>query len=177
MNASDDAVFQDVVQGLRRGDFTRLAPLFQADSREPSQSKFIKWCEEGRFENEPRVLAEALTCTCFLGETDTAEYLLKRGVDSSGGSGTGLNAFHWAVNRGQLGAVQLLLQWKSPLDARTRYGGNVLDTAVWSAINEPRHGQREIVAELLRAGARLHDEKFPTGDDALDAILRRDATT
>jgi hypothetical protein len=53
------------------------------------------------------------------------------------------------------------------------YGGNVLDTAIWSAINEPRPGQREIVEELLKAGARFRDEKSPTGNEALDAILLR----
>ena len=176
MQTSDDATFQDVVLGLRHGDFTRLAHMFQADrSAEARQPRIIKWCEEGRFENEPQVLAEALTCACFLGETDVAEYLLKRGSDSSGGSGTGLNAFHWAVNRGQLEAVRLLLKWKAPLEARSMYGGNVLDTAIWSAINEPRPGQREIVEELLKAGARPHDEKSPTGNEELDAILRRHA--
>jgi len=176
MQTSDDATFQDVVQWIRRGDFTRLANVFQADqSGEGRPPRIIKWCEEGRFESEPQVLAEALTCACFLGETNVAEYLLERGVDSSGGSGTGLNAFHWAVNRGQLEAVRLLLKWKAPLEARSMYGGNVLDTAIWSAINEPRPGQREIVEELLKAGARPHDEKSPTGNEELDAILRRHA--
>jgi len=176
MQTSDDASFQDAVQGLRQGDFTRLAHVFQADlSAQARQPRIIKWYEEGRFDGEPEVLREALTCACFLGQIDVAEYLLKRGVDSSGGSGTGLNAFHWAVNRGQLEAVRLLLKWKAPLEARSMYGGNVLDTAIWSAINEPRLGQREIVEELLKAGARLDDEKSPTGNEELDAILRRHA--
>ena len=174
MQTSDDAIFQDAVRGLRRGDFTRLAHVFQADpSTEPRLPRIITWCEEGRFESESQALAEALTCACFLGETDVAEYLLKQGVDPSGGSGTGLNAFHWAVNRGQLEAVRLLLEWKAPHEARSMYGGNVLDTAIWSAVNEPRPRQREIVEELLKAGARLHDEKLPTGNEELDAILRR----
>jgi hypothetical protein len=174
MQRSDDATFQDVLHWLRHGDFTRLAGVFQGDlSNETRHPRIIKWYEEGRFESEPQASAEALTCACFLGETTVAEYLLKRGVDSSGGSGTGLNAFHWAVNRGQLEAVRLLLKWKAPLEARSMYGGNVLDTAIWSAINEPRPGQREIVEELLKAGARLHDEKLPTGNEELDAILRR----
>jgi len=80
---------------------------------------------------------------CFLGCTKVAEYLLMNGVDPSGGAATGLNAFHWAANRGQVDAVRLLLRWNAPLGTRSMYGGNVLDTAVWSAINEPRPGQRE----------------------------------
>jgi len=52
------------------------------------------------------------------------------------------------------------------------YGGNVLDTAVWSAINEPRSGQREVIEQLLGAGARLEDESYPTGNSDIDAMLR-----
>ena len=133
----------------------------------------IRWCEEGRFSNQPSVLAEALTCACFLGRTDVADYLLRQGVKPAGGAGTGLNAFHWAANRGQVDAVRLLLRWNAPLGTRSRYGGNVLDTAVWSAINEPRHGQRQIIEDLLAAGARLEDEDYPTGHEEIDTLLRQ----
>lgn len=53
------------------------------------------------------------------------------------------------------------------------YGGNVLDTAVWSAINEPRPAHVQIVEELLKAGARLADEEWPTGHKEIDALLER----
>ena len=49
---------------------------------------------EGLFRSEPKALAEALTCACFLGRTSVAIYLLTHGIDPSGGAGTGLNAFH-----------------------------------------------------------------------------------
>jgi hypothetical protein len=52
------------------------------------------------------------------------------------------------------------------------YGGNVLDTAVWSAIHEPRPTHREIIEELLKAGARLANEEWPTGHKEIDAILK-----
>jgi ankyrin repeat protein len=58
------------------------------------------------------------------------------------GSGTGLNAFHWAVNRGQLEAVRLLLKWKASLDVRSMYGGNVLDTAIWPATSRDRASEK-----------------------------------
>ena len=53
------------------------------------------------------------------------------------------------------------------------YGGNVLDTAVWSAINEPRPNHMQIIEELLQAGARLEDEEWPTGHEQIDTILKR----
>src|SRR5262249_10235092 len=135
--------------------------------------QLIAWHEEGRFRDDPKALAEALTCACFLGQTDVAKHLLSHGVDPSDGAGTGMNAFHWAANRGQLEAVRLLIQSKASFESRTMYGGNVLDTAVWSAINEPREDHLQIIEELLAAGARLDSEKWPTGHDKIDAILER----
>lgn len=133
----------------------------------------VQWHEAGLFRDQTDALAEALTCACFLGRTEAAEYFLQRGVPPSGGARTGLNAFHWAVNRGQLEAVRLLIRWKAPMETRSMYGGNVLDTAVWSAINEPKPHHLPIIEELLKAGARLETEEYPTGHDAIDAILRR----
>ena len=170
-STENDAVFRNAVQGLHNGDFSRLEPLFQEQGAR--QAPIIEWHKEGRFHDEPKALAEALTCACFLGHTDVATYLLNQGLDPSGGAGTGLNAFHWAANRGQLEAVRLLIRWKAPFDPRSMYGGNVLDTAVWSAINEPRPHHLQIIEELLKAGARLEDEERPTGHEQIDVILKQ----
>jgi hypothetical protein len=166
------AVFRDALHGLHRGDFSRLEKLFDDDPG-CGRAPIVDWCEERRFRTEAKALAEALTCACFLGRTGVATYLLTRGVDPSGGAGTGLNAFHWAVNRGQLETVRLLIRWKAPVEPRSMYGGNVLDTAVWSAINEPRPDHLQIVEELLNAGARLENEGWPTGHERIDALLKR----
>ncbi len=174
LNAGSDPVFLDALQGLRKGDFSRLEPLFAGDvAGSGNRARIVEWHEDGLFRNKPTVLAEALSCACFLGRTAIATYLLTHGVAPSGGIGTGLNAFHWAANRGQLEAVRLLIQWKAPFEPRSMYGGNVLDTAVWSAINEPRPTHVQIVEELLKAGARLADEEWPTGHKEIDAILKR----
>jgi hypothetical protein len=53
------------------------------------------------------------------------------------------------------------------------YGGNVLEAVIWSAIHQPRPGQIPVIEELLGAGARLGDEPYPTGNAAIDALLRQ----
>lgn len=167
-----DGQFQDVVRGLTRGDFSASERLFENDRPENGQRcQIIQWYEAGLFVNETEALAEAFTCACFLGYTTVAEYLLDKGMDPAGGFKTGLNAFHWAVNRGQLGTSMLLIKHKAPLEIRNLYGGTVLGTAVWSAVNEPRGEQLQIIEELIKAGARVDEAEFPSGDERVDKIL------
>jgi ankyrin repeat protein len=170
-SSENEAVFRDAVQGLANGDFSRLEALFEDQGAR--QARIIEWHKEGRFRKEAKALAEALTCACFLGRTNVATYLLSEGLDPSGGADTGLNALHWAANRGQLETVRLLIRWKAPFEPRSTYGGNVLDTAVWSAINEPRPHHLQIIEELLKAGARLADEEWPTGHERIDLLLEQ----
>jgi hypothetical protein len=118
-----------------------------------------------------------LTCACFNGRTEVAEYLLNRGIAASGGVGTGLDAIHWAVNRGQLDAVRLLIRHKVPLESWSMYGGTALGTAVWSAINEPRTAHLIIIEELLAAGARVQESGYPTERDDIDTLLKRYGAT
>src|SRR5258706_8707003 len=99
LKGKSQADFQDALQGLEKGDFSRLEPLFVSDQTTGRRCQMILWHEEGLFRDQPKALSEALTCACFLGRTDAAEYFLRQGVDPSGGASTGLNAFHWAVNR------------------------------------------------------------------------------
>lgn len=168
----DDSIFRDAIQGLNAGDFSRLEPLFADDwDAERHDCLIIQWYERGLFADQASALAEALTCACFLGRTGVAEYLLARGVDPSAGVRTGLNALHWAANRGQLAAVMLLITWNANLEARSMYGGTVLGTAVWSAINEPRADHLRIIETLIKAGARLDQVDLPTGNEGIDKLL------
>lgn len=170
---NNDATFTDALEGLHRGDFSRLERLFDERSGCSGKSRIVEWHEEGRFRDQPRALAEALTCASFLGRTSVADYLLRQGVSPSGGAGTGLDALHWAANRGQLEAVRLLIHAKAPLETRSIYGGTALGTAIWSAINEPRRDHLRIIEELLNAGAHLEDADSSTGHEHIDAILQR----
>src|SRR5512134_623085 len=106
MKSYDDPVWRDALKGLEHGDFSRLEPLFdKLPALEGDKCRLVDWYEKGYFEDQPKALAEALTCACFLGRTSIAEYLLDKGVDPAAGTGTGLSAFHWAANRGNLDTV------------------------------------------------------------------------
>lgn len=170
MNMTQDAVFEDALQGLRKGDFSRLDPLFRSESG--ASPRIVQWLEQGYFTGHDQELAEALTCACFNGRTDVAEHLLRRGIAPSGGAGTGLNAIHWAANRGQLEALRLLIRHNVPLESRSMYDGTALGTAVYAAINEPRPDHPIIIQELIDAGAQVSEAGYPTGNQAIDELLK-----
>jgi ankyrin repeat protein len=163
--------FQEAVRGLIAGDFSRLAPLFETQA-EASPCLIIQWYESGLFDSEPKALEEAFTCACFNGCTDVIEYFLAKGVNPNGGINTGSNAFHWAANRGQLKAVELLIRNKAALETRNSYGGTVLGSAVWSAIHEQRSDHIRIIKALLDAGAEVGAADYPSGNEQVDELLR-----
>ncbi|HEV2495047.1 MAG TPA: ankyrin repeat domain-containing protein [Terriglobia bacterium] len=169
-----DPLFHDAVHGLLRGDFSRLEPLFDDQASPDHQPCRIReWYEKGYFDQEPKALTEAFTCACFLGKTNLADFLWRQGVDPTAGAGTGVNAFHWAANRGQFETVRLLIERRVPLEIRNRFGGTVLGMAVWSAIHEPKPDHLAIIEALISAGARLEDAGYPTGNERVDDLLRR----
>jgi hypothetical protein len=156
MNTSGDSQWRDALQGLMRGDFSHLEPLFTPDfTATGERCRIVKWYEKGAFENEPQALAEAFTCACFLGRTGIADFLLTRGVDPMAGTSTGLSGFHWASNRGNLETVKLLIKRKAPLEQQNSYGGTVLGGTLWAAFNEPRTDHLCIIEALLAAGAQV----------------------
>jgi hypothetical protein len=168
---SDDALFQSAVQALLRGDFSfpsRLEPLFTGHP-----CRIVQWVDEGRFAEEPAALAEALSCACFNGRTAVAADLMDRGVDPAAGNGTGMNAFHWAANRGQFETVRLLIARNAPLEIKNMYGGTVLATTVWSAVHERKPDHLAIVEALMAAGANVEEADYPSGDEQVDELLRR----
>lgn len=156
---------------LRQGDFSLLEPAFVRHGH--AEPRVISLHREGCFVGRESELAEALSCAAFLGAVEVTEYLLEAGVDANGGSATGLNALHWATNRGQVATTALLLRRGAALEVRNSHGGTVLSSTVWSAINEPRPAHLALIETLLSAGADVRAVESPTGHAAVDALLAR----
>jgi uncharacterized protein len=158
-----DPDLADTLAGLLAGDFSRLAPRFAGDP-----PAILRWIEAGQLDAD--TLAEALSCAAFNGALEVMAALLARGVAPAGGARTGLDALHWAANRGQLAAVRLLLRAGAPLETRSMYGATALGTVVWSALHEPRPDHLAIVEALIAAGA-ARDAVPVTGNPAIDGLL------
>lgn len=79
---NSDAAFDDTLEGLRSGGFSRLDPLFQDKNR--SWPQIVQWVDQGSFRGHDPELAEALTCACFNGRTEVVKYLLSRGIAPQG---------------------------------------------------------------------------------------------
>lgn len=165
--------FGEAAAGLRDGAFSRLEPLFIPAEEAGGVSRIVRYHQEGRFVGEPEALAEALTCACWLGHVETAEYLLRQGVTPLGGAATGMDALHWAANRGQLAAVRLLLERGAGLETINRFGGTVIDLVLWSAVHEPKPDHAAVLDALWEAGARPTVEVELTGRADVDEVIRR----
>jgi ankyrin repeat protein len=164
-----DVDFRAVVGHLEHGDFSALDPVF-------AEGRIQEWVDEGLFDTEPEALNEALTCACFNGRTEVAEFLLDRGVDPTKGNKTGLDALHWAVNRGQLTTVQFLIERSVPLETINMYGGTALRGAIWSSLYESRPEHPAIIEALVEAGADLEAARGPDYDERIDEVLRKYVT-
>lgn len=166
--------FEAVVAALLRGDFTLLAPVFQTTL---TASPIREWVETGKLATELQPIHEAATCAAFLGNTELVEWLLDHGADPIRGAGTGMNALHWACNRGQRETVLALLARDTPLELRNQYGGTVLGATVWAAVHEPRPMHLAIIEALLTHGADVREAEYPSGSADVDQLLRDHGAT
>lgn len=161
--------FDSAAAGWIRGDFSALAPLFESNGDDPAP--VLRWFEEGRFQSRRDVLGEAFANACFIGKVDVVRYLLDHGVDPNAGGCTGLNGFHWAINRGQLAVVGLLIDRGASLELKNSHGTTALGTAVWSAKNEPKPDHLAILDALIAAGADKAAVTYRSGETRIDSRL------
>jgi len=143
---SKEELWRQTVKALDGGDFSWLDKLLTK-----TNASIIELLESN---GEPtEYMNEAFAWVCFTGRTRDAETLLDKGVDPTSGFKTGLAGFHWAVNRGNLETVQMLIAREAPLEQVNMYGGTVLGCALYSAVYEYRDSHAEIIEALIDARA------------------------
>jgi ankyrin repeat protein len=123
---------------------------------------------------------QAFLAACRFGHADVIAFLLEIGVDI--GVSDDMTGLHSAAGHRYIEAVRLLLARGAPLEVRNKWGGTVLDSTVWFAMNPPiDHPHRAvdpgyipILEALIAAGANVAEvTPFPTGNEHIDALLRR----
>jgi len=122
----------------------------------------------------------ALAWACKFGREPVARFLLDQGVDPAASDSNAMTALHWAAAGRCLEMVTVLIGKGAPLEVRNTWGGTVLDSTVFFALNSPRttpcslHDYPAVIEALLSAGADpAAVSPFPTGDPELDEVLRR----
>jgi ankyrin repeat protein len=110
---------------------------------------------------------------CEYGRRDVVDFLIDRGVNLRAGENTGQTALHLAAHHAQLDIVNLLIARGAPLEAMNCYGGTVLGQATWSCINSKLGDYAPVIETLLQAGADVRQACYPTGNERVDALLRR----
>lgn len=107
---------------------------------------------------------------CEFGRTSVVDFLLQRGMHVDAklrhDRQTGL---HWAAFEGHVDTVRLLLDRGAPIDVKDEtYEGTPLDWALygWGAPERPpRKSYHEVVALLVRAGAKLAPEWYENNEE------------
>ena len=136
---------------------------------------WFRWPEGARAQIEL-----ALVWASRFGRAPVARFLLDQGVDPAARDGDAMTALHWAAASRCMELVKLLLEKGAPLEARNTWGGTVLDSTVYFAVNQPMttpcasHDYAAVAETLLAAGADpAAVTPFPTGEPKLDGVLLR----
>jgi ankyrin repeat protein len=116
----------------------------------------------------------AFVWACKFGRADVAKFLLDRSVNPAAKDNDEMMALHWASARGLMEIMDLLLAAGVPLEVRNTWGGTVLDSTAWFAVNAPTPGvdYPQIIERLLKAGADPNEVYPPSSGIAeVDSIL------
>ena len=109
--------------------------------------------------------------------TAAVQAMLARGFPVTALSQHGAMPLHWAALHGNPAMLRDVLDRDPPIEARDlEFKGTAVGWLIhgalsgWPGISTGRHG--DCARLLLDAGAHVDEASLPTGNDALDAVLR-----
>jgi ankyrin repeat protein len=117
----------------------------------------------------------ALHEAALTGKVAVARFLLEQGAHVAVQDHQNFTPLHWAAWNRHLDIVDLLLEYKTPLEAKNSYGGTVLDATVYGFTNAhyPISDPLPTLKKLVDAGADVMAvEPFPTGNSEIDTFLK-----
>ena len=120
-------------------------------------------------------LQRAFVWACAYGRTEVVHFLMAHRVDPAATDTLGMTGLHWAAANGHLDIVNVLTQRGALLEARNQWGGTVLDSTVYFALQHPADWLHyaATMEMLIAAGADVGAVAYPTGNDRVDEWLRR----
>ncbi|MBV8807443.1 MAG: ankyrin repeat domain-containing protein [Acidobacteriaceae bacterium] len=119
----------------------------------------------------PEQMMNGFAWACEFGRTAVVDFLLQKGMQVDARlPHHGQIGLHWAAAGGHANTVKLLLERGSPVNAKDgSFDGTPLDWALYAWGNSPGRIERghyyEVVALLVRAGAKLDSRWFEEGDE------------
>jgi ankyrin repeat protein len=147
------------------GQIGRVRSFFTAASRPPKSE-----------------VQSAYMWACQFGRTDVVDYLLEEGADIAYQNGNGMTGLHMAAGAGHLDTVKLLISRGAPLELKNVWGGSVLGSVLWFALNhDPNVDYAPIVEAIIDAGAEVGEDwadwwrqqnpLFPASKDRIGRLL------
>lgn len=151
--------------------------------------RFIAACERGDLKTLRSILAEQpeivaslpvpdrrlLADAAWENRLDMVRALLDAGFDPHWRGADESTPLDRAAFHGFYDVVALLLQHNPPLTLTNAYGGRPLDAAIYGSIHSWRRDGNfpATVEALIQAGSTIKPESFPSGNAAVDVVLRK----
>lgn len=122
-------------------------------------------------DQDQRLLADA----AWENELEGVKVMLEAGFDPHVRGADDSTPLDRAAFHGFSAVVNLLLQHNPPLTLHNQYGARPLDSAIYGSVHSwRRDGDFPATVEaLIKAGSKVAADSVPSGNDAVDAVLRR----
>jgi ankyrin repeat protein len=127
----------------------------------------------------PNQMKNGFAWACEFGRTAVVDFLLQRGMEVGAKlPHNGQTGLHWAAYGGHANTVKLLLGLGASIDTRDEsFDGTPLGWALYAWGNSPAMAKSrqyyDVVAQLVRAGAKLDFSWFEKDDDERRCVIQK----